>query len=52
MHHQQPFVDLCRDPQGLPHTEAHAAQCLSIPCHPQLDDEAIAHVVDAINAWR
>ena len=52
MHHQLPFADLRRDPQGLQNTESHAAHCLSIPCHPQLDDEAISHVVDTINAWR
>ena len=51
MHRQPPFVDLRRDPLGLSHTETHAARCLSIPCHPQLDDDAVAHVVGAINEW-
>jgi dTDP-4-amino-4,6-dideoxygalactose transaminase len=43
---------LRRDPLGLPHTEAHAATCVSIPCHPQMGDADVAQVIDAINGWR
>lgn len=49
---QAPCTALRRDPRGLPNAEAHAARCLSIPCHPQLDDEAVGSVVEAINDWR
>lgn len=52
VHQQAPCTALRRDPRGLAHTEAHAARCLSIPCHPQLDDDAVGRVVDAINDWR
>jgi dTDP-4-amino-4,6-dideoxygalactose transaminase len=51
--HQQ---NCCRnircDPRGLPNTEKHAAQCLSVPCHPQLDDEEVAAVINAIIKFR
>lgn len=52
VHRQQSCTTLRRDPQGLPHTEAHAARCLSIPCHPQMDEAAVGRVIDAINDWR
>ncbi|KQW38250.1 pyridoxal-5'-phosphate-dependent protein [Rhizobacter sp. Root404] len=51
-HRQVPFVSLRRDPRGLPHTEAHAAACLSLPCHPQLTDDQLEAVIAAINAFR
>jgi dTDP-4-amino-4,6-dideoxygalactose transaminase len=52
VHRQQPCTALGRDPMGLPNTEVHAATCLSIPCHPQMSDADVAHVIDAVNAWR
>jgi dTDP-4-amino-4,6-dideoxygalactose transaminase len=52
IHQQKPCTALRCDPQGLPHAEAYATSCLSIPCHPQLDDDAVCRVVDAINDWR
>jgi len=52
VHQQQPCTALRRDPLGLPHTEAHAATCMSIPCHPQMGDADVAQVIDAINGWR
>jgi dTDP-4-amino-4,6-dideoxygalactose transaminase len=52
MQRQAPCAVLRRDPRGLAQTEAHAAHCLSIPCHPQLDDDAVGRVIDAINTWR
>jgi len=52
VHRQPPCTALRRDPLGLPHTEAHAATCVSIPCHPQMGDADVAQVIDAINGWR
>lgn len=52
VHLQPPCKDLRRDPRGLIATERHAAQCLSIPCHPQLSNADVGHVIDAINAFR
>ena len=51
VHLQKPCVDLRRDPTGLVHTEAHAKRCLSLPCHPQLDDDQVAQVIDAVNSF-
>lgn len=51
MHLQKPCRDLARDPKGLPAAESHAARCLSLPCHPQLDDADVGRVIDAVNAF-
>jgi dTDP-4-amino-4,6-dideoxygalactose transaminase len=52
VHRQSPCSGLRRDPQGLAQTEAHAAQCLSIPCHPQLGEADVERIVEALNAFR
>lgn len=52
VHHQPPCATLARDPNGLVHTERHAARCLSLPCHPQLSEPDVARVIDAVNAFR
>ncbi|MEP7056564.1 MAG: DegT/DnrJ/EryC1/StrS family aminotransferase [Caldimonas sp.] len=52
IHGQAPCANLRRDPQGLPNADAHAASCLSIPCHPQMSDADAAQVVDAVNSFR
>jgi dTDP-4-amino-4,6-dideoxygalactose transaminase len=49
VHHQQPCLDLARDPAGLAESERHARECLSLPCHPQLSDADVARVVEAVN---
>jgi len=51
VHAQQPCADAKRDPQGLPHAERHAVQCLSIPCHPQLTDQDVDRVVESVNCF-
>ncbi len=51
VHHQEPCRDLPRDPGGLARAEAHAATCLSLPCHPLLEPAEVARVVEAVNAW-
>ena len=40
-----------RDPQGLAASEHHAARCLSLPCHPQLSDEQVQHVIATVNSF-
>lgn len=52
VHYQEPCKEILRDTQGLPASELHAATCLSIPCHPQMSDEDVAHVTSAINSFR
>jgi dTDP-4-amino-4,6-dideoxygalactose transaminase len=51
VHRQTPCADLRRDPRGLGNAESHARDCLSIPCHPQMSDDDVARVVEAINDW-
>jgi dTDP-4-amino-4,6-dideoxygalactose transaminase len=52
VHRQEPCRDLRRDPDGLHNSEVHAATCLSLPCHPQMSDSDVQHVIDAVNAFR
>lgn len=51
IHGQPPCRELRQDPNGLGAAERHAAQCLSIPCHPQLSDADVAKVIGSINAF-
>ncbi len=51
-HRQPPAQALARDPKGLARTEQHAQTCLSIPCHPNMTDEQVEAVVQAVNAFR
>jgi dTDP-4-amino-4,6-dideoxygalactose transaminase len=51
VHRQPPSAHLPRDPEGLRHAEQHAATCLSLPCHPQLRDEDVARVIEAVNRF-
>ena len=51
--HRQPFAtDAVEITVSLPNAEQHAATCLSLPCHPQMKDNDIARVIDAVNNWR
>ena len=52
VHQQPPCANVPRDPQGLRHSEHHAARCLSIPCHPQMSDAQVEQVIAAVNAFR
>lgn len=51
VHLQPPCQQIQRDREGLGRSEIHAAQCLSLPCHPQLDDKQVQHVIDTVNAF-
>jgi dTDP-4-amino-4,6-dideoxygalactose transaminase len=51
VHRQKPCELLPRDPEGLARAEAHANSCLSLPCHPQLSDEQLGKLVDAVNGF-
>lgn len=51
VHLQPPFVDVRRDPEGLAASEAHARECLTLPCHPHLDDVEVATIVDAVRSF-
>ena len=51
VHLQEPCRGVARDPNGLPHAEAHAARCVSIPCHPQLPESDVDAVIAAVNTF-
>jgi dTDP-4-amino-4,6-dideoxygalactose transaminase len=51
VHRQEPCHNLARDPQGLEKSEQHAACCLSLPCHPQMSDDEVCRVIEAINEF-
>jgi dTDP-4-amino-4,6-dideoxygalactose transaminase len=51
VHHQKPCTGIKIDPQGLRHAERHADRCLSIPCHPQMGDNDVEDVIEAINEF-
>jgi dTDP-4-amino-4,6-dideoxygalactose transaminase len=51
VHLQPAYRDRCTiGPGGLGASEAAAREVLSLPMHPELDDESIAQVIDAVNA--
>jgi dTDP-4-amino-4,6-dideoxygalactose transaminase len=52
VHMQEPCISLRRDPMGLPQSDQHAANCLSLPCHPQMSDIDIDAVIRAVNAFK
>lgn len=51
VHQQEPCRHWRRDPAGLRFTEEHAATCLSLPCHPGLDDLQVERVISAVNEF-
>jgi dTDP-4-amino-4,6-dideoxygalactose transaminase len=52
IHYQKPCREIRHDPHGLAHAESHAAQCLSIPCHPQMSDRDVAQVIEVLNGFK
>lgn len=52
MHRQPALAGVAIAEAGLAAAERHARTCLSIPCHPQLTDDEVTSVVDAVNSFR
>jgi len=52
IHHQKAMLHIRCDPEGLLAGEKHAQTCLSLPCHPQLSDTDVEHVVFAVNSFQ
>ncbi|MDG2198768.1 MAG: DegT/DnrJ/EryC1/StrS family aminotransferase [SAR324 cluster bacterium] len=52
IHLQRSSQSLKRDPAGLVSSETHAETCLSIPCHPQMNDDDIEVVINAVNRFQ
>lgn len=51
MHKQESCSGLRCDPVGLSACEQHAAECLSLPCHPQMTESDVERVVVAVNTF-
>lgn len=51
-HLQAPFREARRDPVGLAVSERHAATCLSLPCHPGLEEVEVDRIIEAANSFR
>lgn len=51
VHHQIPCRNMLRDPNGLSYSEQHANNCLSLPCHPRMDDWQVEAVISAVNSF-
>jgi len=52
VHEQEPCRDIAHDAEGLHKSELHAATCLSLPCHPQMNDEDVEKVIAAVNSFQ
>jgi dTDP-4-amino-4,6-dideoxygalactose transaminase len=52
VHKQQPCLNIARDSHDLGHSERHAATCLSLPCHPQMSNNDIDTVINAVNSYQ
>jgi dTDP-4-amino-4,6-dideoxygalactose transaminase len=50
-HLQPPCKGVRTDPEGLGWSERHAAECLSLPCHPQMSHADAAAVIAAVNSF-
>jgi dTDP-4-amino-4,6-dideoxygalactose transaminase len=50
-HQQKPGSEMSHDSVGLPHSEWHAATCLSLPCHPQMSNDDVERVAAAVNSF-
>lgn len=51
IHQQESCLDIARSPRGLANSETHAATCLSLPCHPQMEDIDIDRIIEAVNRF-
>ncbi|MDR9435293.1 MAG: DegT/DnrJ/EryC1/StrS family aminotransferase [Thiohalophilus sp.] len=49
LHQQKVFADICKDVR-LPVTEQIAAQCMSLPIYPELQDEQVDQIIDVIQS--
>jgi len=51
LHRQTPLVACAEVPLGVPEAERAAGDVLALPIYPQLTEEQVVHVVDAIEAF-
>ena len=51
IHRQPPCATMRTSATGLLHAEAHASECLSLPCNPQLSEAQLGQVIEVVNAF-
>jgi dTDP-4-amino-4,6-dideoxygalactose transaminase len=51
IHMQPPCINIAQDSAGLTNSEQHASTCLSLPCHPQLSDNDVTLIIEAVNSF-
>jgi dTDP-4-amino-4,6-dideoxygalactose transaminase len=51
VHHQTALQKMDIEAKELTQAEYHSKHCLSIPCHPQMSDEDVEKVIEAINDY-
>jgi len=49
--HRQPLFGARFAGLRLPHTEQLAAEVLTLPCYPEMDEDQVGHVINAVNQW-
>lgn len=52
IHEQEPCRQIKKSPKGLENSEHHAASCLSLPCHPYMNDADVERVIEIINLFK
>jgi dTDP-4-amino-4,6-dideoxygalactose transaminase len=52
IHKQDPCLDIKRDYAGLREAEIHSETCLSLPCHPQMSENDVLHVISTLNMYK
>jgi len=52
VHLQEPYKTVRTLPHGAPVTTTWSSQILSLPMHPDLTDEQVAHVIESIRSFR
>ena len=51
IHYQKSCLKVRIDPNGLNNAELHAKTCLSIPCHPQMNDHQTFEIIEVLNEY-
>ncbi|SCB42602.1 dTDP-4-amino-4,6-dideoxygalactose transaminase [Bradyrhizobium shewense] len=49
--HRQPLLSIRCSGITLPITEQNAQQTLTLPCYPEMTDEEVGKVIEAVNSW-
>lgn len=52
IHHQKSCEGIVTDRSGLGVSENHARECLSLPCHPQMTNDNVFTIINAVNDFK